>query len=134
VWRDGKLEIHHRAVWQILVGPIPDGALLCHHCDNPQCANPAHLYVGDGKTNMRDMLDRGRHWTQVDPERAKRLGVEGGKQNDWAKGARNPKAKLSPDDARDIAASTKTNRALATAYGVHITTIQRIKRGAQWTS
>lgn len=40
VWHCGKLMLHHRAVWEILIGPIPAGALLCHHCDNPRCANP----------------------------------------------------------------------------------------------
>lgn len=132
VWRDGKITIHHRAVWEILVGPIPQGALLCHHCDNPTCANPTHLYVGDGKTNVRDMFSRGRHWTQREPERARAVGVLNGAKNDWARGESNPKARLTADQVSEIAASADKTKLLAARYGVNRTTIQRIRRGAAW--
>src|SRR5262249_18430785 len=40
--------------------------LALHHCDNPPCVNPAHLYVGDAKQNMQDKIDRGRVRTIAD--------------------------------------------------------------------
>ncbi|WP_018428259.1 HNH endonuclease [Hoeflea sp. 108] len=132
VWRDGKLKLHHRAVWEALFGPIPTGAMLCHHCDNPRCANPDHLYVGDGKTNVADMFDRKRHWTQVEPLRARAIGAANGRQNTWTRGARNPKAKLSKEAVALIRESNDGPRALAKQLGVHRTTIQRIKKGALW--
>lgn len=32
---------------------------ICHHCDNPPCCNPEHLYAGTDKDNMRDLFSRG---------------------------------------------------------------------------
>lgn len=128
----GKPMLPHRAVWTLLRGPIPAGAYLCHHCDNPRCANPAHLYVGDHKTNVRDMWARGRHWTQQQPERARELGRLGGKQNNWARGARNPRAKLTPKQVGEIAASEGSSRKVALAYGVNAATVQRIRNGTLW--
>jgi hypothetical protein len=33
----------HRVVWQLLVGPIPDGLVLDHLCEHPRCVLPTHL-------------------------------------------------------------------------------------------
>jgi len=32
----------------------------CHHCDNPPCFNPSHIYCGNATTNALDALKRGR--------------------------------------------------------------------------
>lgn len=128
----GKPMLHHRAVWTLLRGPIPTGAFLCHHCDNPRCANPEHLYVGDDKSNVRDMWERGRHWTQQQPDRARELGREYGKLNDWARGERNPKAKLTPAQVDEIRRSKGSSYSVAPHYGVNPTTIQRIRKGEAW--
>lgn len=51
----------HRASYELYVGPIPDGMMICHKCDNPACCNPEHLYAGTGSDNMNDMWSRDRH-------------------------------------------------------------------------
>lgn len=50
----------HRYSWQLLVGTIPKDKFILHHCDNPPCVNPAHLYVGSFQENASDMAARGR--------------------------------------------------------------------------
>ncbi len=132
MWFRNKLTLHHRAVWTILVGEIPNGAMLCHHCDNPQCANPLHMYVGDAKSNVHDMVSRGRHWLQTNKTRAAIIGRRLGSGNDWAKGMNNPKAKLSSGEVERIRLSKLPTKTLATEYGVDRTTVQRIRRGALW--
>lgn len=53
-------EYAHRVSWEIHYGPIPKGMLICHHCDNPECANPKHLFLGTSKDNVQDMIQKGR--------------------------------------------------------------------------
>lgn len=50
----------HRLAWSYLNGSIPDNALICHHCDNPRCCNPMHLFLGDNALNQLDCRTKGR--------------------------------------------------------------------------
>ena len=57
----GRLMLLHRYIFQRTTGIDPIGKCVCHHCDNPRCLNPKHLFLGTQSDNMRDMVKKGRH-------------------------------------------------------------------------
>lgn len=58
---DRRVTTTHRAAWETTFGPIPDGLLVRHKCDNPPCVNPEHLELGTAADNSRDAVERGRN-------------------------------------------------------------------------
>lgn len=55
----GDKDLAHRLSWQLHYGPIPDGLLVLHSCDNPICVNPKHLHLGTASDNIKEAYDRG---------------------------------------------------------------------------
>jgi len=59
LWLSGKPAYAHRLSWRLEHGPIPDGMFICHHCDNPLCCNPQHLFIGTPADNAQDRDRKG---------------------------------------------------------------------------
>ena len=57
---ENKQTAAHRVAWILTDGDIPKGLLVCHHCDNPPCCNPEHLFLGTNYDNVQDMVKKGR--------------------------------------------------------------------------
>ena len=52
----------HRLVWEHFNHQLNDPKVqVCHHCDNPPCINPQHLFIGSILDNTRDKCRKGRH-------------------------------------------------------------------------
>lgn len=98
----GKNYRAHRFAYELAYGPIPEGALICHACDNPLCVNPAHLFVGSYLDNATDRTKKGR--------------------SDSRQGEKNHNAKLSESHVREIrdlyATGQYTQKALSEMYKV----------------
>ena len=104
----------HRVAWEMEVGPIPEGLFVCHHCDNPGCVNPAHLFVGSPSDNMRDCVTKGRHRSPNNM------------------GAANGRAKLTNAQVLAIRADTRVQVAVAAEFGVCQQMVSRIRAEKSW--
>lgn len=114
--RKGVIRRAHRIAWELANGrPVPDGLWVLHHCDNPPCVRPDHLFLGTPKDNTDDMAVKGRANVQHGSER--------------------PAARLSEADVTAIRAARAQGAVgaeLARQYGVHRTTIYHICQRDYW--
>lgn len=136
----------HRFAYEYYKGEIPDGLWVLHHCDNPRCVNPHHLYVGDAQDNADDRVERDR--TATGDANASRLYPEKrvrGREHWWAKGnehypagEKNGRAKITEDQVRKIVHLWQTGRytktALAEKFPISDVMVGRIVRAEAWQS
>lgn len=114
----GRLIGAHRISYELHNGPIPEGMCVCHHCDNPPCVNPAHLFLGTDATNARDMVQKGRQ-----------------SHEGRLKGEAHHAAKLSASDViqlRAMAAQGISRRKIAGIFGITVDHTNAIIRRRCW--
>lgn len=150
-WWRGRNRATHQLAYEITNGVnFPPKRKLtkttecvCHSCDNPSCANPAHLWLGTQKDNMLDKVSKGRietgdnHYSRRIPERLAR-GDRNGKSTRPEKtprGSRHGMAKLTENDVLAIRAkyaTGDTKAKLSRLYGVTPESIGHIVSRRQW--
>lgn len=108
-WVDGKLVAAHRHAYEEVHGPIPDGLVVMHLCDNPRCYNVEHLTLGTHADNSDDKVRKGRQ----------------------AKGE-TLSEKLTETDVLTIRTLNLPHAEIAKIYGVSQSTITRIIRRDTW--
>ena len=60
IMHEGRRRGAHVVSYEATYGPVPEGLFVCHHCDNPPCINPDHLFVGTNSDNQLDASSKGR--------------------------------------------------------------------------
>ena len=56
----GKIYKISRLIYEEFTGIAPGKGHVLHKCDNPECINPNHLYLGTAKDNGKDRKERGK--------------------------------------------------------------------------
>lgn len=127
---DGQCDRAHRVAWLLTNGEIPaDLPHVLHHCDNPPCCNPEHLFVGTNADNVADMCAKARQaagdrsGARLHPERLARGEANGAAKLTWAQAA---------EIRTRRRAGGETGRALAAEFGVSPMIVSKIARGILW--
>lgn len=102
----------HRLSYEHYIGPIPEGMLVRHKCDNPSCINPDHLEIGTTQDNVNDRCLR--------------------KRSRVLRGENVKTSKLTAALVREILTSELSGPKMAKKLGVARQTIDRIRRGESW--
>lgn len=115
---NGRFVGAHRVAYFLVHGIDPQALAVCHHCDNPPCVRPDHLFLGTIRDNHQDMIQKGRQ--ALPPRRA---------------GEANGQARLTADDIKQIRAlyaAGDRQKSIARRFGISRSQVGNIVRGECW--
>jgi hypothetical protein len=127
-WFGDNNKAAHRVAWILTNGEIPGGLFVCHHCDNPGCVRPDHLFLGTAADNNADMAKKGRAKLAALIRNLRHPGYQ-------CKGEDHPNSKLTSCDVifiRKFYRNGETLRSLSEKYGISRTTVHRVATGRIW--
>jgi hypothetical protein len=134
--------LSHRVAWTLTYGPIPPNTFVCHHCDNPICVRPDHLFLGSAKDNTQDAVEKGRvahgtrHWSRTQPERFAETRAPFLASRVHYRGEQHGRARLNWNQVREIrqryAAGDETYASLGREFGVSDANVRAIVKGWTW--
>lgn len=120
----------HRVAYEIANGPISLQIDCLHKCDNPPCCREDHLFLGDAKANIADMIAKGRgNWACGDKNASRKYPER------RPRGSRHGRAKLSESDAveiKQLLADGLRRSAIANRFGVTKGAITQIANKRSW--
>lgn len=102
----------HRVSYELHVGAVADGMIVCHRCDTPACVNPDHLWLGTHADNSWDCSQKGRRNTP--------------------KGSANVRALFTESQVEAIRRDRRPARVIAAEYGASRRTIYAIRQRESW--
>lgn len=113
----GRMIRAHKFSYLVFNGPVRDGMVLMHTCDNPACVNPLHLVQATQRDNIMDAIEKGRFF--------------------FNRGGRNPRSRLSTEAVIHIRRLADTGNPvnhceLAREHGVSETAIRKIIERKTW--
>jgi HNH endonuclease/CENP-B N-terminal DNA-binding domain len=125
----------HRYSYELAYKQSAEGLFVCHHCDNPRCVNPNHLFLGTAKDNTRDCWKKGRNHNPKLNRQARGSETGPAKYPERYRGKNNGRAVLTEPEVRQIIQRLRQKESqvsIATFFNVAPSTISAIANKRNW--
>lgn len=118
----GRMHSAHRISLMLQGIDLSKSICVLHHCDNPSCVRPSHLFLGDRADNAKDRNNKNRQ-------------SKGIKHSMACSGEAHGSSILKNNDVKEIrrlCAQGVIHRDIAEKYGVHKSLISKVNLRSSW--